>query len=140
MAATWHAYPTYGETWENPCTGSDTYCTPGFSPQVYTEVQDILLAGYPVLTTETGDQDSTGTVGSPLVVNLTAFADAPGKASTSTEPGVSWPAVSGLPQIGVLGWTWDVWGSSEDDLILDVNGTPTDGFGKFFQNWMVNHP
>jgi hypothetical protein len=141
MAATWHAYPTYGETWENPCTGSDTYCAPGYSPQVFTYVQGILRAGYPVLTTETGDQDSTGTVGSPLVATVTTFADAPGTASTSTEPGATWPTVSGgLPQIGVLGWTWDVWTGPDDILIQDVNGTPTDGFGQFFQSWMVNHP
>jgi len=141
MAATWHAYPTYGETWENPCTGSDTYCTPGNSPQIYTEVQGILSAGYPVLITETGDQNSTGTVGSPLVVNVTAFADAPATASVSTEPSTNWPAVSGgLPQIGVLGWTWDVWGNSSNVLIQNGTGTPTDGFGQFFRSWMVNHP
>ena len=139
MAATWHAYPTYGKTWENPCTGGDTYCTPGYGPQVFTYVQGILQAGYPVLMTETGDQDSAGTVGSPLVVNVTTFADAPGTASTSTEPGVSWPAVSGLPQIGVLGWTWDTWTGASDILIKDVSGTPTDGFGQFFKSWMVNH-
>ena len=140
MAATWHAYPTYGETWENPCTGGDTYCAPGYAPQVFTYVQGILKAGYPVLTTETGDHDATGTVGSPLVVNVTAFADAPGKASASTEPNVTWPAVSGgLPQIGVLGWTWDTWGGPDDLLIQDNSGTPTDGFGQFFQSWMVNH-
>jgi len=140
MAATWHAYPTWGQTWENPCAGGDTYCAPGFSPQVFTYVQGILKAGYPVLTTETGDQDSNGTVGSPLVVNVTTFADAPGTASTSTEPNVTWPAVTGLPAIGVLGWTWDVWTGPNDILIQDVSGTPTDGFGQFFQSWMVNHP
>ena len=139
MAATWHAYPTYGKTWENPCTGGDTYCTPGYGPQVFTYVQGILQAGYPVLMTETGDQDSAGTVGSPLVVNVTTFADAPGTASTSTEPGVSWPAVSGRPQSGVLGWTWDTWTGASDILIKDVSGTPTDGFGQFFKSWMVNH-
>ncbi|HUN62145.1 MAG TPA: cellulase family glycosylhydrolase [Candidatus Sulfotelmatobacter sp.] len=141
MAATWHAYPTYGQAWENPCTGTDTYCTPGYSPQIFTEVQAILQAGVPVLTTETGDQDSTGTVGSPLVATVTTFADAPAEASTSTEPGATWPAVpSGLPQIGVLGWTWDVWTGANDILILDVNGTPTPGYGQFFQSWLVNHP
>jgi endoglucanase len=141
MAATWHAYPTYGQTWENPCTGTDTYCTPGNSPQIYTEVQAILQAGVPVLITETGDQDSAGTVGSPNVANVTAFADAPATSSTSTEPSATWPAVpGGLPQIGVLGWTWDVWTGPNDILILDVNGTPTPGYGQFFQSWLVNHP
>lgn len=57
MAATWHAYPTWGQSWENPCTLGNTYCTPMESPQIYTEVQSILQAGYPVLITETGDQN-----------------------------------------------------------------------------------
>ncbi len=139
MAATWHPYPSYGENWQNPCTGSNTYCTPNYSPQVYTYAQGILKAGYPVLSTETGDQNTAGTVGSPFVVNVAAFSDAPGTASTSTEPGVSWPAVSGLPAIGLIGWTWDVWGDPDNVLIQDVNGTPTVGYGQFFQSWMVNH-
>ena len=136
MAATWHAYPTYQQNWQSPCTGSNTYCTPNYSPQVYGYVQGILQAGYPVLITESGDQDSTGTVGAPFETNLTAFADAPGTASTSTEPGVSWAAVPGLPPIGVIGWTWDVWSDANFVLITDVNGDPTPGYGQFFKSWM----
>ena len=139
MAATWHAYPTYGQNWQNPCTGSNTYCSPNYSPQVFGYVQGILSAGIPVLITETGDQDSTGTVGSPMVATVTAFADAPGTASKSTEPGASWSSVANLPPIGVIGWCWDVWGDSANVLIKDVNGTPTPGYGQFFQSWMVNH-
>jgi hypothetical protein len=139
MAATWHPYPAFDGTWENPCTGSNTYCSPNFGAQAFAWIQGILQAGYPVLSTETGDQDTSGTVGAPFVVNITTFCDAPGTASTSTEPDVSWPAVSGLPPIGLLGWTWDVWGSPSNDLILDGAGTPTPGYGQYFQSWMVNH-
>jgi hypothetical protein len=133
MAATWHAYPTYGQPWQNPCTSS-SYCVPNFSPQIFSAVQGILSAGIPVLITETGDQNTAGTNGAPLVSTVTRFADAPGTA------GSNWSAVAGLPPIGVIGWTWDVWPNNTDDvLIIDVNGTPTPGFGQFFQNWMVNH-
>jgi aryl-phospho-beta-D-glucosidase BglC (GH1 family) len=114
MAATWHAYPTYGTTW-----GTAAYAQPNFSPQIFTEVQGIRSAGIPVIATETGDQDSTGTVGAPLVSTVTAFAD---------DNGVS-----------VLGWAWDVWGDSSNVLVTDVAGDPTPGYGQFFQGWLVNH-
>jgi len=114
MAATWHAYPTYGTTW-----GTYDYSQPNFSPQIFTEVQNILAAGIPVIATETGDQDSSGTVGSPLVSTVTAFADKNG--------------------VSVVGWAWDVWGDANNVLITDVSGAPTDGYGQFFQSWMVNH-
>ena len=139
MAATWHAYPTYGQTRQNHCTGGNTYCVPNYAPKVFGYVQDILSAGIPVLITETGDQNSAGTVGAPLVATVTAFADAPGTASSSDEPGATWPAVAGLPPIGVIGWTWDIWQNPSHVLITDVNGNPTPGYGQYFQSWMVNH-
>jgi hypothetical protein len=119
MAAVWHAYPTSGYSWENPCTGSNQYCTPNFSPQILSEVQGILAAGIPVIATETGDQNSSGTVGSPLVSTVTQFADAYG--------------------VSVLGWAWDVWQNADNVLVTNVGGTPTAGYGQFYQNWMVNH-
>jgi len=134
MAAVWHAYPTYGQTWENPCSGGNTYCVPNNSPGVFGDVQGILAAGLPVLITETGDRNSSGTNGAPLVATVTRFADAPGNA------GADWSAAPGLPPIGVIGWTWDVWTDPDDVLIKDVNGTPTDGYGQFFRGWMLNHP
>jgi hypothetical protein len=115
MAATWHPYPAYGATW-----GTPAWAQPDYAPEIFTEVQDILAAGIPVIATETGDQDSAGTVGAPLVDTITTFADANG--------------------VSVLGWTWDVWQGPDFILIQDVNGTPTDGYGQFFQSWMVNHP
>jgi len=114
MAATWHAYPTYGTTW-----GTLAYSQPNYSPQIFTEVQNILAAGIPVIATETGDQDSPGTAGSPLVATVTSFADKNG--------------------VSVVGWAWDVWSEANNVLITDANGTPTDGYGQFFQNWMVTH-
>ncbi|HVP00041.1 MAG TPA: cellulase family glycosylhydrolase [Bryobacteraceae bacterium] len=115
IAAAWHPYPTYGAAF-----GTPQYAQPGFAPQVFTEVKNIMAAGIPVLATETGDQDTAGTPSAPLVQTITQFVDA--------------------NSIGLLGWTWDVWTNPNDVLIKDVNGTPTDGYGVFFKNWMVNHP
>ena len=42
--------------------------------------------------------------------------------------------------VSVIGWAWDAWGEADDVLIKDVNGTPTDGYGVFFHNWLLNHP
>jgi hypothetical protein len=114
IAATWHPYPTYGAVW-----GTPAWAQPNYSPEIFTEVQNILAAGIPVVATETGDQDTTGTVGAPLVQTITTFADANG--------------------VSVLGWTWDVWQDPDFVLIKDVNGTPTDGYGVFFKNWLVTH-
>jgi hypothetical protein len=114
MAAAWHAYPTFGTSW-----GTAAYAQPNFSPGIFTEVQNIRAAGIPVIATETGDQDSPGTVGAPLVSTVTSFADQNG--------------------VSVVGWAWDVWSESSNVLIVSADGTPTDGYGQFFQNWMVNH-
>jgi uncharacterized protein (TIGR03437 family) len=115
LAATWHPYPTYGATF-----GTQAYSQPGFAPEIFNEVLGIFAAGIPVIATETGDQDSTGTVGAPLVTTITQFADQNG--------------------MSLLGWTWDVWTQPSFVLIKDANGTPTDGYGQFFKAWMVNHP
>jgi hypothetical protein len=115
MAAAWHAYPTFGNAW-----GTAAYAQPNNSPQVWSEAQQIRAAGIPVIATETGDQDNAGTVGSPLVSNVTAFADQNG--------------------VSVIGWAWDVWGDANNVLITDAAGDPTDGYGVFFRDWMVSHP
>jgi uncharacterized protein (TIGR03437 family) len=114
MAATWHPYPTYGAAF-----GTAAYSQPGFSPQIFSEVQAIFAAGIPVIATETGDQDSAGTEGAPLVATITTFADKMG--------------------MSLLGWTWDVWTQPSFVLIKDGSGTPTDGYGQAFRSWMVNH-
>ena len=114
LAATWHAYPTFGTTW-----GTPAYAQPNFSPQIRSEVQGLLAAGIPVVATETGDQNTVGTAGAPLVSNITTFADQTG--------------------IGLIGWAWDVWEYPNHVLIKDVDGTPTDGYGQVFHSWMVNH-
>lgn len=114
FAAVWHPYPTYGKTW-----GTYEYSQPNYAPDVFNQVTAIQNAGIPVIATETGDQNSAGTVGAPLVTNITKFADQTG--------------------MSLLGWGWDVWGGADNVLIKDVNGTPTDGYGKVFHDWMIAH-
>jgi hypothetical protein len=46
--------------------------------------------------------------------------------------------------VSVLGWAWNTWYSPGaacyDVLIKDSAGTPTDGYGRVFHDWLVNHP
>jgi endoglucanase len=112
MAAVWHPYSTFGTDW-----GSPAYAQPNYAPKVFEDVLKIQAAGFPVIATETGDRNLPGTVGAPLVSTVTRWADRHG--------------------IGVLGWGWNVWGEPDHVLIRDVDGTPTDGYGKVFRAWMV---
>ena len=111
MAAVWHPYPTFEAKW-----GSALYAQPNKAPAIFCDVKRILAAGFPVIATETGDRNIAGTQGAPLVTNITAFADQHG--------------------IGVLGWGWNVWGEPDHVLIKDVDGTPTDGYGQVFHDWL----
>jgi len=106
LAAVWHAYPTYGAAF-----GSAAYIQPNYSPQIWTEVKGILAAGYPVVITEFGDQDSPGTTTAPFTSNLLPWAD--------------------LNGVSYLGWTWDVWQDANNVLITDAAGDPTPGFGVY---------
>jgi hypothetical protein len=114
MAAAWHPYPTHGALW-----GTAAYAQPNFAPQIFSEVQSILDAGYPVVATETGDRNTPGSPSAPLVSNVTAWADAHG--------------------VGVIGWGWDVWTVPDNVLLKDANGTPTDGYGAAFKKWLLAH-
>jgi len=111
MAAAWHPYRQFNSAWDYPY--------PNYYPQVFTDAQNILAAGIPIIMTEIGGQNTDGTKGCPICDTMTGFADTYGT--------------------GVTGWTWDIWGDPENVLIKDVNGTPTDGYGVTYRNWMVNH-
>jgi hypothetical protein len=49
------------------------------------------------------------------------------------------PGPSGLLQwansngLSYLGWTWNAWGASDNDLITDYSGTPTNSYGQIFK-------
>lgn len=115
IAAVWHAYPAFQTTF-----GTPAYALPNFGQQAYTNAEAILAAGYPVIITETGGHNVAGTVGEPFVSNVLAWVDKTGAS--------------------VLGWTFTVAGDNDNILIKDYTGTPSDGYGKVYHDWLVNHP
>ncbi|MGC3982250.1 MAG: cellulase family glycosylhydrolase [Steroidobacteraceae bacterium] len=106
LAAAWHAYHTYGATW-----GSQSYTLPKWGESAYTWAQNILDSNIPVIVTEYGDQNTTGTVGAPFASALLPRLDTMG--------------------ISYLGWTFTAAGLTDNQLIKDNNGTPTDGYGTY---------
>ena len=76
-----------------------------------------ISARVPVVITETGEHNATGTSGAPFLQQLLPYADAAG-----------W---------SVLGWTWDVWQNPDNVLITNVSGSPTPGYGQVFHDWMT---
>ncbi len=90
---------------------------PAWGDTEYTYVKNIVAAQIPVVITETGDHSAAGTVGAPLVSVVLPWAD---------QNGVSY-----------LGWTWNVWQNSANVLIKDASGTPTDGYGVYFQQHLL---
>jgi endoglucanase len=88
---------------------------PGF-PNNFIWASAILAAGYPIIIGETGD--------------------------TSAAPAQWFPTL--LPwadtnNVSVLAWSWNAWGAGNDDLITNINGTPTAGEGASFKAWAATH-
>ncbi len=111
MAAVWHAYPA------SKVVGDPNASLPGFGAIAYTWAEKVLAAGIPVVITETGDHDTPGTVGAPFVSKVLPWADA--------------------HDVSYFGWTWDVWQDPDYVLIKDAAGTPTDGYGQYFQQHLL---
>ena len=108
IAVVWHAYPN---------TNSPSETTPKLGTIAYTWAATILAAGYPIVISETGDHNSSGTVGAPYLAILLPWADA--------------------HDVSYLGWGWDVWQDSDNVLIKDSAGTPTDGYGVYFRQHLI---
>jgi hypothetical protein len=111
LAAVWHAYPNSGEV------GSPDASVPKLGLQAYEWAESILHAGIPLVLTETGDHNAAGTGGSPFVSQALPWAD---------EKGASY-----------LGWSWNVWQDPDNVLIKDKAGTPTDGYGAYYQQHLL---
>jgi hypothetical protein len=112
LAASWHALPTYGAA-----LGSAAAAQPNFNPQIYTQAQDILNNGYPVVISETGDHNSAGTAGAPLLNNLLPWADA--------------------HNVSYFAANWDMWSATDNVLIKDAAGDPTDGYGVYLKQYFT---
>ncbi len=76
-----------------------------------------LSARVPVILSETGEHNAPGTVGSPFLQQLLPFA--------------------GANNWSVVGCCWDIFAEQDNVLIKDVDGTPTDGYGRVFYDWMT---
>jgi hypothetical protein len=70
----------------------------------------------PVIFAETGEHNAPGTTGAPFLQQLLPFA--------------------GANNWSVIGCCWDLFQEQDNVLIKDVNGTPTDGYGRVFYDWM----
>ena len=80
-------------------------------------VVQALSAHVPVIFSETGEHNAPGTVGAPFLQELLPFA--------------------GANNWSVIGCCWNIFLEQDNVLIKDVDGTPTDGYGKVFHDWMT---
>lgn len=76
-----------------------------------------LSAQVPIVFAETGEHNASGTEGAPFLQQLLPFA--------------------GANNWSVIGCCWDVFAERDNVLIKDVDGTPTDGYGRVFRDWMT---
>jgi hypothetical protein len=119
IAASWHAYGV--------SSADHTMHNASWSGNINpTAVADQLLQqGIPVIVGEVGDKSSNGTTDAPVITHITTWADRHG--------------------MSVLAWTWNVWNDSsgnpgkENMLIKNAAGTPTDGEGAVFKQWLSRH-
>jgi len=111
MAAAWHAYP------KAPGSGGSDASVPTGGTEQYRHAEGILAAGVPVIIGEIGDHSAPGTAGAPFLAQMLPWADA--------------------HNVSYLGWTWDPWGGTDNVLIKDAAGTPSDGFGQYFRQHLL---
>jgi hypothetical protein len=91
---------------------SSTWSMPANWPAV-----QALSVRVPIVFAETGEHNAPGTAGAPFLQQLLPFA--------------------GANNWSVIGCCWDVWAEQDNVLIKDVDGTPTDGYGRVFFDWMT---
>jgi hypothetical protein len=106
LGAVWHSYPTYHSVW-----GTAGYLIPNAGLSTWSDAEQILAAGFPLVVTEYGDRNTPGTVGAPFVSHLLPWADRNG--------------------VGYLGWAWAVAQNPDNVLITNSAGDPTSGYGEY---------
>ena len=131
IAAVWHAYPTGGGN-STANWGSATYAQPNYStssnPAPYKGAAAVLAGGCPVIITETGDRDTSGTTNTwvptraPIVQEITQWADQQGAS--------------------LLLWGYNPWGDPDNVLVPSGNSGAgaTPGYGYLAQNWLNHQP
>ncbi len=106
LAAAWHPYP------KSATVGDPAAKVPNGGSAQFRYVE-ALARTVPVVIGETGDHSADGTEGAPFVSILLPWADSHG--------------------VSYLGWGWNVWGQPDHGLIKNFDGTPTDGYGRYFR-------
>jgi hypothetical protein len=119
IAASWHAYGVSSADY----TMHNATWSGNINPTAIAE--QLLHQGIPVIVGEVGDKSSNGTAAAPVITHITSWADSHG--------------------VSVLAWTWNVWNDAsgnpgkENMLIKNAAGTPTDGEGAVFKQWLSRH-
>ncbi len=85
-------------------------------PSNWSAVQ-ALSVSVPIVLSEIGEHNGAGTLGAPFMQQLLPFA--------------------GANNWSVIGCCWNVFAEQDNVLIKDVDGTPTDGYGRVFFDWMT---
>ncbi len=80
-------------------------------------VVQALSVSVPIVMSEIGEHNAAGTLGAPFMQQLLPFA--------------------GANNWSVIGCCWNPWADPDNVLIKDVDGTPTDGYGRVFFDWMT---
>ena len=96
--------------------GWNNVSSPWSMPINWPTVQAISVK-VPIIISETGEYNAPGTVGAPFMEQLLPFA--------------------GANNWSIVGCCWDVFSDKNNVLIINVDGTPTDGYGKVFHDWMT---
>jgi hypothetical protein len=91
---------------------SSTWSMPANWPMV-----QALSVRVPVILSELGEHNGLGTVGAPFLQQLLPFA--------------------GANNFSVIGCCWNLFAEQDNVLIRDVDGAPTDGYGRVFYDWMT---
>lgn len=115
IAMSIHLYPAFGATF-----GTPQWATTTFGAQMFPDLQAIEAAGYPVIAGEVGDHNAPGTTSAPFLAATLPWADA--------------------NNVSYIGMGWDVWANTDNILIKDANGTPTDGYGTYFKAHLACAP
>lgn len=110
-AASWHAFPGRDAKWGGKCYA---YPGPWCDDRSYSFANQVIAANYPVMVTEYGDRNASGTKGAPFVSALLPRLDKMG--------------------ISYLAWTFTVGDLPDYLLIKDNSGSPTDGYGQYVRS------
>ena len=113
LACSVHWYPTWNTT-----PGTTAYNT--LDTNVTAQILAVQAAGFPVVLGEIGGHCANGSPPDGFTQNVLAFIDA--------------------NALSVCAWTWNFWGQTDNDLIKDATGTPTDGFGVVYKAWTTSKP